>query len=59
MAAYLVGYVTWATAGDLGQDLLELCMIIDHKQIDLNYPRCSWSTKSQIPIGLAGVAEAA
>lgn len=32
------GYVTWATAGDLGRDLLELCMIIDHKQIDLSYP---------------------
>ncbi|UGX94277.1 LodA/GoxA family CTQ-dependent oxidase [Bradyrhizobium barranii subsp. barranii] len=32
------GYVTWATAGDLGTDLLELCMIIDRKQIDLAYP---------------------
>ena len=32
------GYVTWATAGDLGRDLLELCLIIDHKQIDLSYP---------------------
>ena len=32
------GYVTWATAGDLGQDLLELTMIMDHKQIDLSYP---------------------
>ena len=32
------GYVTWATAGDLGADLLELCMIIDHKQINLSYP---------------------
>jgi hypothetical protein len=32
------GYVTWATAGDLGMDLTELCLIIDHKQIDLSYP---------------------
>jgi hypothetical protein len=32
------GYVTWATAGTLGIDLLELCLIIDHKQIDLSYP---------------------
>jgi hypothetical protein len=32
------GYVTWATAGDLGLDLLELSMIIDHKQIDISYP---------------------
>lgn len=32
------GYVTWATAGDLGTELLDLCMIIDHKQIDLSYP---------------------
>jgi len=32
------GYVTWATAGDLGRELLELCLIIDHKQIDLSYP---------------------
>jgi hypothetical protein len=32
------GYVTWATAGDLGRDLMELCLIIDHKQIDLSYP---------------------
>lgn len=32
------GYVTWATAGDLGTDLLELCMVIDRKQIDLAYP---------------------
>jgi len=36
------GYVTWATAGDLGRDLTELCMIIDHKQIDLAYPAMLW-----------------
>lgn len=29
------GYVTWATAGDLGGDLLERCLIIDRKQIDI------------------------
>ncbi|HEX7720870.1 MAG TPA: iron-containing redox enzyme family protein [Pyrinomonadaceae bacterium] len=29
------GYVTWATAGDLGSDLLERCLIIDRKQIDI------------------------
>jgi hypothetical protein len=28
-------YVTWATAGDLGRDLLERCLIIDRKQIDI------------------------
>jgi hypothetical protein len=32
------GYVTWATAGNLGLDLLELCLLIDHKQIDRSYP---------------------
>jgi hypothetical protein len=32
------GYVTWATGGDLGLDLLDLSMIVDHKQIDLSYP---------------------
>ncbi|MES0151777.1 LodA/GoxA family CTQ-dependent oxidase [Mesorhizobium sp. M0012] len=32
------GYVTWATAGDLGLDLLVLSMIIDQKQIDISYP---------------------
>lgn len=40
------GYVTWATAGDLGRDLLKLCMIIDRKQIDLAYP--AMLTKDQI-----------
>lgn len=32
------GYVTWATCGDLGADLVDLALAIDLKQIDLSYP---------------------
>jgi hypothetical protein len=32
------GYVTWATAGGMGIQLLELCLLIDYKQIDVSYP---------------------
>jgi hypothetical protein len=32
------GYVTWATLGGLGLELLELSLAIDLKQIDLSYP---------------------
>lgn len=32
------GYVAWATAGDLGRELLEQQMAIDGKRVDLSYP---------------------
>ena len=32
------GYVTWATAGDLGRELLEAQMAMDGKRVDLAYP---------------------
>lgn len=32
------GYVTWATAGNLGKEELELQLNMDRKQIDLSYP---------------------
>jgi Iron-containing redox enzyme len=32
------GYVTWATLGGLGLELIELSLAIDLKQIDLSYP---------------------
>ena len=53
------GYVTWATAGDLGQDLLELCLVIDHKQIDLSYPAMLLVEQIKNPNDLAGRLQAA
>lgn len=32
------GYVTWATAGGFGADLIERCLTLDQKQINLAYP---------------------
>ncbi|MGR9272889.1 LodA/GoxA family CTQ-dependent oxidase (plasmid) [Rhizobium leguminosarum] len=32
------GYVTWATAGGLGSDMIERFLTLDQKQIDLSYP---------------------
>jgi hypothetical protein len=46
------GYVTWATAGDLGAELQELSMILDHKKIDLSYPLMLTPEMISEPAGL-------